>query len=196
MKYISIVLLLLVNNIHANNSINQKGVSEVIGIAKNSSVNGTQVTYDFYLENLGSISLSNIQISEDLDSVFGNGNFTIISGPTLIDNPATITLNAAFNGSGDTSLIASASLFTLDTAQIRIVVDVTTTTDQGLGFGIYSNQVTITSDGLALNPSDVSDSGTDPDPDGDADPNEPGENDPTITDLSTTPVELLQFEID
>ena len=160
-----------------------------IGVAKNATLNGTLVTLDFYLENFGNRTLNSLLLPDNLDAVFGAGNYNINSGPTLIDDPGTLTVNAGFNGSGDTALISSGSLAVGDTAQIRVVVDVTTITDRGNGFGVYANQVTASgrSPALALT-SDLSDSGTNPDPDGDNDPTDPDEDDPTVFILGQEPV--------
>lgn len=161
----------------------------VIGVAKNASVSGQTVTLDFYLENFGNVTLQSLSLIDDFDAVFGAGNFTVASGPTFVDDPGTITLNASFDGSTTTQLISSGTLAYGDTAQIRVVVDTYALQDSGSGLGVYSNQVTA----AAQSPdntmtSDTSDSGTDPDPDGDGNPNEAGENDATPVTIPERPV--------
>ncbi|MCO6475268.1 MAG: DUF11 domain-containing protein, partial [Phaeodactylibacter sp.] len=101
-------------------------------------------------------------------------------------DPGTITLNGGFDGSSDTEILASgsSSLFVGGTAHIRFVVNVTTVTDVGFGCGVYSNQVTASAEGGTV--SDLSDSGTDPDPNGNGDPAESGENDPTTFTVAVT----------
>jgi len=153
----------------------------VIGIAKTATVDGSQVTLEFYLENFGNPLLSNLALPDDLDAVFGAGNYSVTGAPAFMDNPGTITLNDGFDGSGDTALITTGTLSVGDTAQIRIVVEVTALTDQGAGLGVYSNQVTASGEGPGETPtSDLSDNGIDPDPNGNGDPTEAGENDPTL----------------
>ena len=112
-----------------------------IGVAKNVTLNGTQATFDFYLENFGNSVISSLSLPDDLDAVLGSGRYTLLSGPTLIDDPGTITLNTSFDGGSSTNLLqTSSSLNALDTAQIQVVVQVNVLSDQGLGVGSYSNQ--------------------------------------------------------
>ncbi|MCA9127265.1 MAG: DUF11 domain-containing protein, partial [Planctomycetales bacterium] len=166
---------------------------KVIGVAKNATVSGTQVTFDYYLENFGGVDLNGLALPDNLDSVFGAGNYTIVTGPTLLDDPGTITLNAGFNGSSNTSLIVSSSSLPVgETAQIRIVVNVTGVSNQGSGFGVYSNQVTASAAAGTI--TDLSDSGTDPDPNGNANPNEAGENDPTVFSLPVADLSITKTD--
>lgn len=146
----------------------------IIGVAKNATVNNTQVTFDFYLENFGNRTLSSISLVENLDDVFGAGNYSIVSAPSFVDDPGTLTLNAGFNGSGNTELVTSGTLALADTAQISITVDVP-------GGGSFMNQVTASAQSpLGTNTQDTSDNGTDPDPNGNASPGDPDENDETV----------------
>lgn len=161
----------------------------VIGIAKSVSVDDNEVTFDFYLENLGNVTLEQVGFSDYLTSRFGAGNFTVVLGPTLIDDPGTITVNPAYDGDEDVELLDSANstLAAGDTAQVRIVIQVgLVVNQQSLGTGNYSNQVTVNATHNAAVVSDTSDDNTDPDPDGDNNPNEAGENDATLFSLLPT----------
>ena len=165
------------------------GQEPQIGVAKDATVVNSDVTFDFYLENLGNVELVTLTLTEELDPVFGAGNYQILSGPSFVDDPGTITLDASFDGDENTALITSGTLAIGDTAQIRVVVRVTRLTDQGLGLGNYTNQVTVfATTALGANTSDVSDDGTDPDPNGNGDPTEAGENDATIFTVGEFPV--------
>ena len=155
-----------------------------IGAAKNATVNGSQVTFDFYVENLGTTGLNNVTMSEDLDAIFGVGNYTLVSGPTLVGPPRALVPNASFDGSSDTALIEPGPVGLGVTEQFRIVVDVNTLIDGGSGLGVYTNQITAMADGGV---SDLSDNGTDPDPNGNSDPTEAGENDPTVFTIAENP---------
>jgi|GEM_PF-1161248 len=151
-----------------------------IGIAKDATVNGDQVTLDFYIENLGNVTLENLALTDNLDNVFGVGNYELNASPVFVDDPGTITLNAGFDGAASDVLISSGNLVAGDTAQIRVLVDMIRLTDQGLGLGSYSNQVTINAQANSgANTSDLSDAGTDPDSNGNGNPDEAGENDAT-----------------
>ncbi|MEZ4961033.1 MAG: MopE-related protein [Saprospiraceae bacterium] len=153
--------------------------SAVIGVAKNATINGTQIMFDFYLENFSTSYLNGLALTENLDVVFGIGGYTIVSPPAFIDDPGTITLNSSFDGSSDLEIFTSGSGLPVgETAQVRLMVTVTTVTDVGFGCGVYSNQVTVSAEGGTI--SDLSDSGTDPDPNGNGNPTEAGENDPTV----------------
>ena len=171
----------------------------VIGISRNVSVSGRRVTLDTYLENFGNVPVEMVSVPVDLDAVFGAGNYTVNSGPRLIDDPGTLAVNSSFNGSGNNNLVnpASSSLDYAETAQIQFVVDVTTVTDQGLGLGLFSTQTTATGqsqDGTTT--SDLSDDGTDPDPDGDGNPGGEGEDDPTSAELQGTIGDFVWDDLD
>lgn len=66
-------------------------LAPVIGVAKDASVDNREITLDFYLENLGDEELNTLSLPDNLDNVFGAGNYTIVSAPTLIDDPGTLT---------------------------------------------------------------------------------------------------------
>ena len=170
-----------------------------IGAAKTAAVMDREVTIDLYLENLGTEALSVVSLQDDLDAVFGAGNYTVTSAPTLIVDPGTVTLNGGFNGSSDIDILNSAgsSLAIGALARIRFVVEVTNITDQGMGVGNYANQATAaaTGDPSGTAASDLSNDGTDPDPNGNQLPDDAGEDDPTPI-LSVVPVTLQSFEID
>ncbi|MEE3999119.1 hypothetical protein V1T75_02125 [Tenacibaculum sp. FZY0031] len=77
----------------------------IIGVAKDATVFAQQVTFDYYIENLGDVDLSSLSLSDDLDAVFGTGNYTVISQPSFIDNSGTINLNTDFNGNINTQIL-------------------------------------------------------------------------------------------
>ena len=149
-----------------------------IGLAEDFSRNGNDVTFDLYLENLGTTTLQTFDLPKDLDAVFGAGNYSVTTAPSLIDDPGTLTLDPAFDGSASTGIISAGTLAAGATAQIRLVVNVTTLANLGSGFGVYSSQAQV----YAQNSSgvvtfDLSDAGVDPDPNGNGNPFEAGEND-------------------
>jgi uncharacterized repeat protein (TIGR01451 family) len=172
-----------------------------IGTAKTATVTGTdtdgnattpgpfEITFNFYLENLGNTNLTAVTLTDTLSGAqpqFGtlNSNATLDPGEyeivsrTKVSGPATITENTAFTGTGvNTGLITTGSLLVGETAQIRVVIRVN-------GSGAYTNQTTANANGPGTTTTtDTSDNGTDPDPDGDNNPNETGENDVTPVNL-------------
>ncbi len=160
--------------------------ARALGAALDATVNNTAITLDVYLENLGSGTLSSLALPLDLDAVFGAGNYSITSAPTFVDDPGTLTLNGAWDGSGTTALLAGGgTLATSDTAQIRLVINLDTVSDQGDGEGIYFLQTfasgTAPFGSLAI---DLTDAGTDPDPNGNSNPADAGESDPVSLDFA------------
>ncbi|MEY3367471.1 MAG: hypothetical protein RI973_626, partial [Bacteroidota bacterium] len=142
-------------------------VDEVcIGVAKNlvSSVNngnGTYtVTYEVLVRNEGDVILNDVQVVENLSSTFAAAtSFSVVEV-----NSSDFTLNGSFTGSGaNTNLLdAGQTLFVNDSAYITIFVEVI----PGSNLGAYNNTVTASGTGPGgISTSDVSQSGTDPDPD-------------------------------
>ncbi|ASJ76596.1 hypothetical protein IMCC3135_32755 [Granulosicoccus antarcticus IMCC3135] len=168
----------------------------LIGAAKAVAVAGSVVTLDFVLENPGASDLSDVALTDDLDAVFGAGNYIVSAAPAFIIDPGTLTLNAGFTGNGaQTNLLDSAGSNTLlmgATARIRIEVTVINEADLGNGPGVYSNQASAAADtSLGTRIGDLSDDGPTPDTDGDGDPTEDiasggdsDENDPSVFTIS------------
>ena len=149
-----------------------------IGVAKDGTVtdfgpDGTgpfTVQIDFLVRNYGNVELSNVTLTDDLDGAFGPGNYSVASGPSVLSISAgsVINVNAGYDGSADTAIIADGSGSSLaigGEAVVRIVVVIDTA-------GTYSNQATGTGTGPGGGTNtDLSTAGTDPDPDGDGNPN-------------------------
>lgn len=148
--------------------------NSVVGVAKLATWDDVndRVTFDFFLEHLGVVEARQLSMLEDLDALFGAGNYTV-STPQRISGPTTITVNVAYNGASDAELIGVGSTMQPgESAHLRILVNVLRIEDvQGNGLGFYQNQVTmITRNSLGNTYTDLSHSGMDPDPDGDGDP--------------------------
>ncbi|WP_055149226.1 SprB repeat-containing protein [Jiulongibacter sediminis] len=161
----------------------------IIGIAKTTSVNGQDVTFNFFLENFGNRNIQNLSITDDLDAVFGAGNYSISSGPSIISGP-NLTANTSFNGSSNTNLLNTSSFINVGiTAQVQLTVTVNNVINQGNGLGVYSNQATASGQSSGgKTTSDVSDQGVNPDPNGNNSPGDPDENDPTVFVIGENPV--------
>jgi uncharacterized repeat protein (TIGR01451 family) len=161
-----------------------------IGLAKQvvSTVNNGNgsytVTYNLALSNLGSVPLSNVQVVENLATTFtGATSFAVSS--VAVPNGG-LTANAGFNGTGNNNLLAAGQSLALGgTASIRLVVTVT----PGSNLGPYNNSATANGTSPAgTGVTDISDDGTNPDPNNNGDPSEPGENDPTPLLFTETPL--------
>ena len=132
------------------------------------------ITFEIKVENFGDVDLANIQVEEDLTAVFGAGDiWSVISLES-----EEFDVNTAFDGIGDTDLLSG-----LDT-----LINQPGGNEGAIYLGLnvcpdgmtdpYLNSVTGSAtapDGTLL--SDVSQDGSDPDPDGNGDPSD--NNDPT-----------------
>lgn len=144
-----------------------------IGSSKSASVSGREVNYLLTIENIGSEPLENVTLEDDLDVVFGSGNYHLAGLPVFVENPGTIQLNNSYTGSGtNTTLIAAVGGSSLEAgarAVIRMTVIVDTITDMGAGTGVYSNQASVTANAGAVNDLSVDGDDVDPNNDGVAD---------------------------
>jgi uncharacterized repeat protein (TIGR01451 family) len=178
-----------------------------IGVAKELVDNSTttnadgsvSVPFSFVVENLGGETLNNIILSDDLSGVspqFGSyvasdpiaaNEYTIETVPAF-SGPCSGSPNATFNGD-DTPAVA-----TVTSLAVGTTCTVTTTVKFRPGAplppgGNYTNQATVSAIGAesALDVSDSSDDGTNPDIDNDGIADEAEENDPTPVNVSFTP---------
>ncbi|OED42425.1 hypothetical protein AB833_07250 [Chromatiales bacterium (ex Bugula neritina AB1)] len=168
-----------------------------IGISKSASVDGNDITYEFVIENFGNTDITNISLTDNLDTVFGPGNYVLTVAPLFGADPGTLTLHTGFNGTAANAvLLDAASGGTLSIgarAEIRFAVRVTTITDRGAGIGVFSNQVELFGEdpnGAVV--SDLSIVDSDPDPDHNGKPVEQAAT--ILTLVQTLQVEGIVFE--
>ena len=158
------------------------GVAKAVSSVTNNGDGTYTVAYTVTVENLGNVTLNNVQVVDNLASTFsGAVGFTVDSVSS-----SDFTVNGSYNGSSNTNLLVGTdSLSIRQTGTIQLVVTVT----PGSNLGPYNNWAPATAIGPGGTPtSDNSDNGLDPDPDGDGNPNEPGENDPTPVTFTEHPV--------
>jgi gliding motility-associated-like protein/uncharacterized repeat protein (TIGR01451 family) len=164
------------------------GPSYSIGAAKavtsiTQQPNGSYtIAYVVVVRNYGSGTLYNVQVTDDLDNTFPNpATYTIVSAPIA---SGTLVADVSFNGSGSINLLTSGSSTLASGAQetITFAVNVDTQGSVGTFFNSAIASGTDQQGGSAV--ADSSDWGTNPDPDGDLNPTESGENTPTPTPLS------------
>lgn len=145
------------------------------------------VTYRIFIENLALSPSENIQVIENINGLAPEGaTAELIGSPTIAFGILTGGINPAFDGvtvrqllPGNGSLPGSAA----DAIDIVIRVDMNSAERDG-----YENQVTVTSkngitnDGIngPFNGQDFSHEGANPDPNANGEPNEEGENKPTL----------------
>ncbi len=150
----------------------------VLGLAKAISygpINNDDGTYDFtytiLVENKSLFPLTAVQVVEDLDATFPN----VVSYSVNNFSSSQFTLNNAFDGSSFTNLLSGSNILA-PLASGQITIDVTLTPGQERG--PFNN----TAVGSAISPlgvlfTDLSQNGSNSDPDNDGDPT--NNNDPT-----------------
>lgn len=139
-------------------------------------LSGFTAYYDLRIANVGDTPLDNIQAMQDLAEVFKGTDFSV----SELKATHGLLVNPAFNGRTDKNLLAgqNSPLVANEIAHVTFAVTVMPVTH----FGPYSNSVVVhaqSATGIPAN--DISDSGTEVDADGDGQPNETGENDPSVT---------------
>ncbi|NET07957.1 MAG: DUF11 domain-containing protein [Symploca sp. SIO2B6] len=157
----------------------------VIGVAKNATAiadNGDgsfTVTYDLVVENLGNVTLNNVQLTENLDETFGAGNFTVstVTSPNLEINPN-------FDASSDTNLLAGTDTLVVAQRETLQLVVIATPAELNQSFNNQVEATAISQSGTPVN--DLSNDGVEPDPDDNDNPNEPENNIPTVIVLPPT----------
>ncbi|MBN8703009.1 MAG: gliding motility-associated C-terminal domain-containing protein [Bacteroidetes bacterium] len=155
------------------------GVAKTVVSAVLQSNHSYSVTYSIIVENLGNVNLSSVQVVDSLSNTFGApATYTV----TSVAATGSLVANSLFNGStNDTLLLASVSSIPaggLDT--ITLVLQVS---PNGF-FGPFYNSAIASGVGVGVNNSvvsttDVSDNGTDPDPNGNNNPRDVNEDDST-----------------
>ncbi len=174
--------------------------TEEIGLAKAarsiSNNQGTntdpvyQVLFEMYVENSGDVPLSNVQVIDDLTTVFNASeisSFSIVTGPT-VTTTSDLQANASYDGDSDINLLTGVEkLDPGENATISFTVEVTYNTIDpatvpASEFGTFNNQGTASGSapsGTVV--TDDSDNGGIPDGNGDGDPT--NDSDPTPVDF-------------
>ncbi|HXI69439.1 MAG TPA: Ig-like domain-containing protein [Verrucomicrobiae bacterium] len=156
-----------------NNSNPNIGVAKALTSMVNLGDGRFAVSFDLAVTNLGSVTIKNVQVADDLNVAFAGKP---LSGLTVSATPG-LTVNPAYNGTSNTNLLMGTNTLAAG-AGGRITLTVTVAAGTTLN---YANQALATATDISgtINTSDLSDAGTDPDPNHNGDPTEAGENDPT-----------------
>ncbi|NOT74996.1 MAG: gliding motility-associated C-terminal domain-containing protein [Cyclobacteriaceae bacterium] len=161
----------------------------VMGVAKSAGTpvilsNGTyQVTYTVTVKNLGNAPFTNFQVTDNLNNTFTSPTTYTVSGPVVVSGSA--TPNAAFNGSTNINLLSGVNTLPIgvtETITFQVIID-----PHG-SFGPFNNSAVGTATSPSGNYSDVSANGTNPDPNGNGNPGDAGEDDATSITLTPQPV--------
>ena len=139
-----------------------------VGVSKAAAfLSPIELQYTFFLEHFGDAQASDLSMTEDLDAIFGAGNYTTTL--VLTSGPSSLAVNSSFDGSANQELLAANSFLSPgDTAQVTLTVNILNVVDeQGNGRGVYENQVTLEGSNPFGEPvSDISTAGDDPAPGG------------------------------
>ena len=165
--------------------------SPAIGVAKSvAAITGPvagiyTVVYNLVVQNLGTVPLSNVQVTDNLAATFaGATSFTFggrgqhrLHGQRRLQRRASPTPNVNLLAAGQTLAVGQIK-------SIQITVNVT----PGANLGPYNNQaIAIGTSPAGTVVSDPSDNGVNPDPNGNNNANEPDENDPTPVSFTESP---------
>lgn len=166
-----------------------------LGLAKSGVIDSLNedgsfnATYTLTVENFSLETIGQIVISDDLtDGVSSLGTYQA-SGPLAQGGYRILTAptngcgtgNGAFTGAGVNTVIStSGTLAPGLTCTVSFSVQVFPTDDRAQG--PFNNQAGVTGTGTlsGQTPTDLSDNGTNPDPNGNGTPDDAGENDPTV----------------
>ena len=137
-----------------------------------------RATFTIRVQNYGDTRLLQVKVTDNLTGTFpAPANFRVVS----VSTDAGLIANSAFNGAGDNNLLAAGSALEIGgTGTITLVTDIIPDSN----FGPFSSTVTanaVTPLGKSVN--DISVNGINPDPDGNGNPGDPGEDAPTPVDL-------------
>ncbi|MFK8017821.1 MAG: hypothetical protein AB8G17_20525, partial [Gammaproteobacteria bacterium] len=141
----------------------QIGTAKTVTAPVNNGDGTYDVTYTVLIENTGDVPLDDVQATDSLVTTFSGASFTV-AAPTSAD----FAVNGGFNGNADTALLAGTdTLAGGASGTVSFVVTVT----PGSNLGPYNNAATASGTSPAGTPvNDLSQNGTDVDPDGNGNP--------------------------
>ncbi len=140
------------------------------------------VVFEINVVNFGNVPLSNVQVTENLAATFAAAASFSVTSVTS----AEFTVNGGFNGAGNTNLLAAGNTLAVGASgKITLTLKV----DSGGHLGPYTNQVMASGQSPGgVTVTDLSQNGTDPDPNHNGDP---GDNsDPTPFQLVLSVLEI------
>ncbi len=142
------------------------GIANTISVGPVNNLNGTYtLTYNIRIENKGTTPLSNLQLTDNIATTFSGSSAAVVGSVVS----GSLNINGSYNGTTNTNLL-SAGTGTLAVGEIKYIA-VTVTVTPGTKLGIYNNSVSATAtDPNSLAVTDVSQNGTNVDPDTDGNP--------------------------
>ncbi len=183
------------------------GVTEQLLTTIKVNNNTADLTYEIYVKNLGNVSLNNINVSEDLASVYGAGNISNVHVAFVLgNNVAGLSLNPSYNAITNLDLlIAEQNLPNQISAntdyflKLQVGLRITNLDPARIYLSSAIGSATIGSAGTLsfINVSDSSNNGPENvvDPNNNGNAGEPGENNPTPFSFSTLPVKFISINV-
>lgn len=161
----------------------------LVGAAVDNGDGTYTVAFRLRIENLGNADLESVQVIDDLTANFF-APVTIASVTTavtsIVSGTGVLTANGAYDGIGDTNLLVAASS-TLAVGALG-QIDFTVTFAPNGDPGPFANQAGASAQTSQAVPTvDLSVDGSNPDPDGDGNPDE---GDPTAITIGLSPLEI------
>ena len=156
-----------------NNTNPDIGITKAVTSIINRADGRYTVAFDIAVTNLGFITLTNVQVGDNLNAAFAGHALSALS----VIATSGLTVNPSYDGVSDTNLLTGADSLAAG-AGGRITSTVTVAAGSTL---TYANQAVASATDMSgtIGTKDLSDNGNDPDPNHDGDPTEVGENDPT-----------------
>ncbi len=153
----------------------------VTGLAKAASVpvlqadGSSKVTFTFTVKSFSDNDINDIQITDDLASIIAAPvTYEVVGGSATNQ----LIFNPAYNGNSNTNLLAAGSKLASETTS-QVTLDLIIHPNGMPGVVFNSATVTVKSDDGTISYSDVSDNGANPDTNGNGNPLDFDENDPT-----------------
>lgn len=133
-----------------------------IRLGKVVTVDGRIATFTILAKNTGNVPLSNINLVDNLDNVFGAGNFQISSAVEIVSAPPGYSINASYTGMAANSLLIEAGGTLQPDEEIQLTFSVEVGNANSASIEIYENQAEVkalTDTGITV--SDLSATGLD-----------------------------------
>jgi hypothetical protein len=175
--------------------VSSLGLSKtLVSSTPTATLNQYDLEYQIKIQNLGNYPLDSLQVSDNLQTIYGPGNVTV-TGVSIVTNPGTVFLNAAYNGTTVTNLftngatLATQSKLPAHPASNSIcVISIRCRVSNIIVGQIYNNNAIGTIKGYrGTILRDISTDGNNSDPNTNDKADDPGESDPTPFFISVAP---------
>ena len=161
---------------------------KLVSVTATGTPNQYDVIYDVYVRNYGSVSITNVQVTDDLTTINGAANLSNVTA-AFTSNPAGMVLNAAYNGNSNINLLnAGQTLVNYPAANNNFTIRISCRLSNIQAGVVYNNSAIATANGFsgaALR--DSSTNGSNPDLNQNDKPDDLGEGQPTPFVIILTP---------